>query len=170
MNDHLDHVDNEDNEDEYNDEFGFFEDESNRDQSEEEYVEDVPPTSIIKATLQNISSYWSDHFYTDSNNIIHGFQAPSQHRTINLHIKDLNDLCYTWLMDLEKCDEDTDTHWTSTLLAQLIKAPFLPKQTAKEFPRRLPVKFSDKQAENYFTSNSLGAAGKKITPFYHIHS
>ena len=145
-----------------NEDYGYGDEESIRDPSEVEFLEDTPPTSIIKAILQNISSYWSDHFITDNSTIIYGFQAHSQSRNIKLHVKNLADLAHTWLMDIEQCSEGMETHWTDTLLAKIIRAPYLPKDTAKEFPKRLPVKFSDKQAENYFTSHYMGAAGKKI--------
>ena len=142
----------------------FGEDETNKEQSDEEYVEDTTPTSIIKTTLQNLSSYWSGHFVSDVTNIVHGFQTPfANNKNIKLYVSELSDLSHTWLMDLVKNGDGVETHWTETLLNPMNKSPYLPKQSVKEFPKRLPIKFADKQAEKFFTSPSLGAAGKKIT-------
>ena len=48
------------------------------------------------------------------------------------------------------------------MLGKMIKSPYVPKDTVKEFPKRLPFKFQNKSADTYFTSPSLGIAGKKI--------
>ena len=145
----------------------FEEDEPVLDQSAEEVVEDMTPTSFIRNTLQNIYSYWSGHFITDFINVVHGFKNRfTNAKDLKLHITDLEDLSHTWLMTLEDVEGSVDTHWTDTLLGNINKSPYVPdvpKGAVKEFPKRLPFKFQQKHAESYFTSPSLGTSGKKIT-------
>ena len=110
-----------------------------------------------------MDTYWSDHFITDSIDIVHGFRNRYQTgKDLKLYILNLEDLKHSWLVDLESCEDIVDTHWTDEMLGKMIKSPYVPKDTVKEFPKRLPFKFQNKSADTYFTSPSLGIAGKKI--------
>ena len=77
------------------------EDETVHDISAEEEPEDMTPTSFFRNTLQKIYTHWSDHFITDSIDIVHGFRNRYQTgRDLKLYILDLEDLKHSWLVDL----------------------------------------------------------------------
>ena len=139
------------------------EDEAVQDDSAEDMEEDMTPTAFVRTMLHKINSYWSDHFISDSVDIVHGFNNRFvSGKDLKLHITNLDDIAKSWYMDLEQNEDIVENHWTEELRGKMIKSPYVPKDLVRGFPKRLPYKFSHKPAQSYFSSPSMGTAGKRV--------
>ena len=145
------------------DEEPLEEGESVQDDSNEDTLEDMTPSAYTRDILQQINGIWPIHFSCESLNVVHGFgKNVCNSRDIKLHITNLSDLSHTWLMDLEGNEDITENHWTEEMRGKMNKNPFVPRDSVKEFPKRLPYKFQQKSAQQYFAAPDMGF-NKKVT-------
>ena len=115
------------------------EDEAVQDDSAEDMEEDMTPTAFVRTMLHKINSYWSDHFISDSVDIVHGFNNRFvSGKDLKLHITNLDDIAKSWYMDLEQNEDIVENHWTEELRGKMIKSPYVPKDLVRGFPKRLP--------------------------------